>query len=135
MILLTFYRVHAGCDCHPGFEGDHCEFLKGTDPHKQAMAEEALAEQAAAAMAGASPASSPGMSKGIEGIAMFFIVLVCSAVFIGSLVLMRKLSKRRKALKEASAQYEDNDLSFDADGNRMQNISLGDGSDREGEVI
>lgn len=121
--MTTVEGVHMGCHCPDGFEGDHCEFLLGTDPVGLAAKAE---EQAAATLAKTLEKEGSALAGGIQGIAVFFIVLASVGVFIGLLVLVRRVSRKRRALQESSSAYQDDDLAFDQDGNRMTNISIQD---------
>jgi len=123
-------NVHKGCDCKPGFEGDHCEFEEGTNPENNRL------HVGASEIATNKVGSNSGISsKAINGVGAFIVVFALIVTFLGGISTARRMKKRKQALQAATAAYEDNDLAFDADGNRMTNISIGEPGERGGEVI
>lgn len=122
--------LHRGCTCPKGFEGEHCEFVEGTDPEKK-IATSSTQPADSSFQSNTRTPSSPGLN----GASLFAVVLTLSASFAAGVVTAYRMKKKRMALQEATMAYDDNDLAFDADGNRMTNISIGDPAEREGEVI
>lgn len=124
--------LHRGCDCPKGFEGEHCEFVEGTNPEKVTATS---ASQSSDTSSKAKPVQRPPAAPGLNGASLFAVVLTLSASFAAGVVTAYRMKKKRLALQEATMAYDDHDLAFDADGNRMSNISISDPAEREGEVI
>jgi len=120
--------VHRGCECPSGFEGDHCEYVEGTNPQR--------INSFSSLSNSSGNTNQTSTRQRLNGIGIFFVVLILTSAFFGGIYTAREMKKKQRALQEAAAAYDDNDLAFDADGNRMTNISInGDLSEREGEVI
>jgi len=128
--IVTTEDVHRGCDCLPGFEGDHCEYIEGTDPNNPKYIQSSTAPE------NNNSSFTDAIEAPLNAIEIFLVVIGCIGTFSLGVVTSRRLKKKKDALKETQEAYDENDLAFDADGNRMTNISInGDTAEREGEVI
>ena len=127
------HSVHRGCNCPRGFEGEHCEFTEGTNPHKEVIEEKPT--PATPSVSSSNQASNA--NGGLSGSGLFVIVLAVAASFSAGIITAYRMKRKKLAIQEAADMaFDDHDLAFDADGNRMTNISIGDDpAEREGELI
>jgi len=133
--ITTTPGAHFGCHCSDEFEGDHCEYVKGTDPMALALKEVAKEQDSKVDKNVTKQANTPDSGKGLDEILVFVIGLAIAAA-IWIFLSTRQIIKKRKALQEAATAYKDDDIAFDSDGNRMTNISIGeDFEECEGEII
>lgn len=130
--ITTREGSHFGCHCSDLFEGDHCEYERGTDPNNNNSDSSLYTKTANDYSARRNP-SSP---RGFSALVIFIVATGTFGSFIVILVTVRRISRKKRALQEAATAYKDDDVAFDADGNRMTNISIGeDPAEREGEII
>lgn len=123
--MTTKEGAHFGCHCPDSFEGAHCEYIKGTNH----LNSDALLTRSKSKRENSK-------SGGLDGIIIFVVALVGVGAFLAFFVMSRRIMRKRRALFEAATAYKDDDVAFDADGNRMTNISIGeDPAEREGEII
>jgi len=139
--ITTVEGAHFGCHCQDGFEGDHCEFLGGSDPVENAKLASTLENgvKEVKPMVGTTAGNSTGRKRpgGIDGILLFTVVLLAFGAILGILVTIGRISRKEKAFKEAATDYKADDVvAFDGDGNKMTNISIGeDPVEGAGEII
>lgn len=127
--MTTTEGAHFGCHCPDNFEGEHCEYLKGTDPDKQSVEEPLNSNESTLTQEVKKQTSSKG-STALKNLAIIGIIVGVFGIF-WIVNTTRSINRKRKALQEAASAYIDDDVAFDADGNRMTNISIGDDDDED----
>lgn len=86
-------EAHLGCDCPDEYEGDHCQFVKGTKPSGWPYTNEEATSPAATTKSG-------GGGGGMSGGAIFGIIVAVVAVVLVGAFFARKSLHRQKGERQ-----------------------------------
>lgn len=140
--------THPGCKCPDGFVGDHCEYLKGTEP-KTTSAPAAIdsskeddvdstEEKSPQSNAQSVPDSPPPSSKSYKGVKVVAIICMVGIVLAASLLIRNSL-KRRNNMKSPkpviNLAAEAGVDGIDGNGNRSNVVMNGETTEEDYEEI
>lgn len=121
LAITNTKEAHAGCDCLPGYTGDHCQYIEGTQPE----------DWPSSAKLTSSTAENTEHYEKLGGGAVFFIVLINMAVVgVIGLFAYTVITKKTREFESPDLYLESNEAVSGGEESNNVNVELGKKGER-----